>query len=318
MPPDLNSATVPVASQSTTDLHPALVAAFNQALIKITGNSAIVNLADVQKQLPSVEKFVQKYSYLDSSVKVTFDQHALVTLLVQAQQPIWLSARPASLLWVSVNGQPPLTVPADNSLNAPVAALQNSAANRAIPIVFPTMDANDQAAWQAKTSGTALDQAALTQIAARYQTPALLYGELTQAPDQSWTANWFLVWRAQTWQWRNDGAEDAVLQAGIDKMTDVMGSQLAINLDQQAANTLWVAIMGVNNLNDYNAVLTALKEFQPILGISVQDVGSHGVLLQVTTVGEGPDALKQALAASPHFTPLPAQATEVLTYQWKP
>jgi hypothetical protein len=42
--------------------------------------------------------------------------------------------------------------------------------------------------------------------------------------------------------------------------------------------------------------------------------------LQVTTVNEGEDALKKALAGNPHFAPVNAltEAADVLNYQWKP
>ena len=319
VPADFSTITVPVPSQSPADLHPALVNAFSQVLIKISGNSTIAAAPGIQQQLDNVEKFVQKYTYTGANVQVSFDQHALINLLAQAQQPIWLSARPATLIWLSINGQPPLT--ATSADNPSLLFLQNDASNRAISINFPTMDSSDQAIWQTKIAGADLDQAALQKIADHYQTPAILYGQMAQAADQSWTANWFLVWRNQTWQWRNTGAQAAVLQEGIDKLTDLMAAQLAINLNQQNANNMWLAVLGINNLTDYDLALRSLKQLQPVLGVTVQDVGSHGILVQITTAGAGTEAVKQALAGSPHFVPNPSDAnavttTDVLQYRW--
>lgn len=319
LPPGLNTATVPVASQSPADLRPAILNAFSQVLIKISGNSRIASLPGIQQQLATADRFAQKYRYIDGNLQVAFDQRALITLLAEAQQPVWLSARPATLIWLSVSGQTPLTTAAaPNPPNPLTAMLQSDADARAIPVVFPTMTGDDQTDWSAKMSGTVFNQQALEKIALRYQQPAILYGELTQAADQSWAADWFLVWRGQTWQWRNNGAQPAVLQAGVDKVADLMGSQLAVNLNQEDANNFWLAVLGINNLADYSAMLEALKQCQPVLGVVVQDVGSHGVLLQVTTIGEGADALKSALAANPHFTALTTtDNTQALHYQWK-
>lgn len=320
LPPGLNTATVPITSQSPADLHAALVNAFSQVLVKISGNSRITSLPGIQQQLATADRFAQKYRYVDGNLQVAFDPRALITLLAQAQQPVWLSIRPVTLVWLSVGGQAPLTAAAaaPNTPNPVVAMLQGDADARAIPIAFPTMTADDQADWNAKTSGTAFNQPILEKIAQRYQQPAILYGEMAQAADQSWSTNWFLVWRGQTWQWRNDGTQAVVLQAGIDKVADLMGSQLAVNLNQEDANNFWLAILGVNNLADYSAMLDALKLCQPVLGVMVQDVGSHGVLLQVTTIGDNADSLTSALAANPHFTPLQTTDTQALHYQWKP
>jgi hypothetical protein len=292
--PNFSTITVPVVSRSPADLHTAMAAAFARAMIKISGNSQVMSVAAIQQQIPVVERFVQKYSYLDSEVQVTFDQRALLALLIQAQQPVWVSARPATLIWLSVNGQPP----APPSANPILAILQRDAVGRGIPVIFPSME----------------------KLAAHYQAPAILNGELTQQPDQSWTVGWSLVWHGQLWQWRNDGAQEVILQAGIDRLADLMGSQLAVSLNQQAANNLWLAILGINNLTDYNTVLGTVKQLQPVLGIAVQDVGSNGILLQVTSVGEGPAALKSALDSNHHFQPEGGEtaAADVLNYRWQP
>lgn len=320
LPPGFNMAAVPVTSQSAADLHPALVKAFAQVLVKISGNSQITTLPGIQSQLANADRFSQKYRYVDSNLQVVFDEHALITLLAQAEQPIWLS-RPIILLWLTVNGKP-LAATA-NPPDSAMTALQTDADARGLPVLFPKMDAADQADWQAKTGGTAYDQSALAKIAARYQVPAILYAELTQAQDQSWVVDWFLVWGDQTLQWRNNGAEPDVLQAGVDKVADLMGKQLAVSLNQQDANNLWLAVLGINNLADYSAMLAAIKQPQPVLGVEVKDIGSNGVLLQVTTTGTGKDALIAALASNSHFSPVSESAgskkesADVLHYQWK-
>ena len=320
LPQGFNMATVPVASQSTADLHPALVKAFTQVLIKISGNSQITTLPGIQPQLANADRFAQKYRYIGSNLQVVFDDHALITLLAQAQQPVWL-LRPTVLIWLSVSGHPPL-VSGVNPPDPALTYLQNDTDARGLPVIFPKMDANDQADWQAKTSDKPLDQAALAKIVGRYQVPAILYGELTQAADQSWGVDWFWVWGDQTLQWHSSGAEPDVLQAGIDKIADLMGSRLAVSLNQQDANNLWLAVLDIHNLADYSSMLAVIKQSSPVLGVDVKDVGSNGVLLQVTTTGEGEAALQAALANNPHFVPVPADpkaqpADNVLRYQWK-
>ena len=303
IPPDLNTAVVPVASQSPADLHQALVIALNQVLVKLSGNSQITALPGMTQQLANVEKFVQTYHYDGPTVQVTFDQHALITLLVQQKQRLWLSSRPKTLIWLSINGQPPQASP-DNA-NAANNIFSTVAAKRAMPIIFPAMDPFDQELWNNQASSKSLDQPALQKLADHYRVNAVLVGQVSQKPDQSWEGFWYLLWHGQTWQWRNDGVADTILQSVVDKISDLMGSELSVNLDQQAANNLWLAVLGINDLADYSAVLTAVKQLQPVLGVVAQDVGSHGVLLKVTAIGNGPEALKNALDTNSHFAALP-------------
>jgi hypothetical protein len=310
VPSGFNTVIVPVAGQSPDDLHAALVNAFSQTLIKISGNSRIASIPAVQQQFPTVEKFVQKYSYLDGSVQVTFDQRALITLLAQAQQPVWLGVRPLTLVLLSVNAQPPLMASA-NPVDPAVAVVQTSAADRGLPILFPTDSDNQQA--------PAADPQSLEKIAAHYQASAVLYGELQQNPDQSWMINWLLVWHGQTWQWHDAGLEPSLLQAGVEKTADTIAGEAAVKLSQLSENRVWLAVLGVNRLADLQAVLQALKQCQPVLNVFVQDVGSQGVLLLVTLTGEDDQAFKAALASNPRFTPMEGTpANGVLSYQWKP
>jgi uncharacterized protein len=317
-PEGLNTAVVPAASQSAVDLHTAFVNGFLQVLVKITGNSQVGSLPGVQQQLPQVDRYVQKYRYLGNNLQVAFDEHALITLLAQAQQPLWLSARPQTLVWLSVANNPPVN--ASQTTDPNLLTLQNTANLRGIPISFPQMDADDQAIWQTKNQGGAFNQETLQKIADRYHVPAILYGEMSQQADQTWNATWFLSWGGQNWQWQSNSPQsETILTGAITKVADVMGQALAVNLDQQNTSHIWLVVMGVENLSDYKAAVNELKRCEPVIGVSVREVGSHGVLLQLTTMGEGDEALEIALNANEHFTasnPSSDQAY-VLRYLWK-
>lgn len=315
----LNIATAPVASSSPADLQTAIENAFSQVMVKVSGNSRIMSVPEIQRQIPAADKFVEKYTYIGSDVQVTFDQRALLALLIQAQQPVWVSARPTTLIALSVKGQPPLTE--DSAApNPTVIELQKAAAGRGIPVLFPARDSDDQALWQAKAAGGVVDPSSLEKIAAHYHAPAILSGTLIQQTDQSWAGEWNLVWRGQVWQWRNDGLQAAVLRGGIERLADLIGGQSAININQHAENSVWLAVLGISTLTDYNNVLMAVKKLQPVLGIFVQDVGNNGILLQVTAAGEGADALKKALLDSSLFIPVngETEAAGVISYRWQP
>lgn len=312
-PQGFNVGSVPVASQSAADLHTALVSAFEQVLIKLSGNSRITTVPDIQNQLALVDRYVQKYNYVDNNLIVTFDQRALINLLVQAQQPVWISERPPSLIWLSINGQAPLILNPSNP-DPLILLLQSIGNERALPLVFPN----------APAEAGALDQTALEKLAATYQAQAGLSGNLKPDPadGSNWLSDWLLVWHGQTWQWSSNGTQEEILRVAVNKLADILGSQLSIHLDQKTGNTFWIAVMGVSQLSDYQNVLQTLKQLHPVLGLYVQDVGSHGLLIQITAAGEGSEAFKKALADNPRFNlvsdaPAGSNEAELLTYEWR-
>jgi hypothetical protein len=226
-----------------------------------------------------------------------------------------VSERPATLIWLSINNQVPVFFNS-SSPDALTTLLQNEGVERAIPLVFPHEE-NSNGPW---------DQAALEKIAEKYQTPAVLSGNITTDPVNAanYLADWLLVWHGQTWQWHDSGSEELILKSAIGKLADTLGGQLSIHLDQQTGNTLWLAIMGVSQLADYQNVIQAIKQLHPVLGVYVQDVGSHGILLQITIAGDDSAILKKALVDSQHFTQVndaPVNAStnvaELLTYRWQ-
>ncbi len=312
-PQGFNVGSVPVASQSAADLHAALVSAFEQVLIKISGNSRIATVPEIQNQLALVDRYVQKYNYVDNNLIVTFEQRALINLLVQAQQPVWISERPPSLIWLSINDQAPIMLNPSNP-DPSILSLQGVGSERGLPLIFPTNPSEPGA----------LDQAALEKLAETYQVQAVLSGNLKPDPanDSNWSSDWLLVWHGQTWQWSSNGTQEEILRTAVNKLADIMGSQLSIHIDQKTGNTFWVAVMGVSQLADYQNVLQTLKQLHPVLGLYVQDVGSHGLLIQVTASGEGSEAFKKALGDNPRFNlvsdaPASNNGAELLTYQWR-
>lgn len=292
---------VPVASQSAADLHSALADALTQALVKISGNSNIGTVPEIKKQFRSVERLVQEYRYSDSTLQVRFDPRALVALLTEAGQPVWLSPRPVVL--VLINGAPTAR---------PAETVETVAAARGIPVLMPA---------ETLESAAALDQAALGKMAAQYSAGAALDGALMQAPSESWIGEWLLVWRGQTWQWRSEGdSPEAAVQAAINRVADLMAEHLAVRLDQKALNNVWLAVMNISALPDYIQALRTIKELPTVMAVTVREVGSHGILLQVMISSESDQALKSALEGHPHFSPVQdtATASDVLNYRWIP
>ncbi len=303
---ELNVFTVPITEQSRANIHSDLGKAFLGVLIKISGNEDIASVKGVKEALPNVEKFVQQYSYTDTGLEVIFNTTKLTAFLGQLGQPIWNNPRPNTLLWITTSsGALPMS---ESTLPALTSAFKASAEQRGIQLIFPQINSLESS-----------DTKDLLKIAENYQCPALLSGELTEQSDQTVVIKWSFIWNGQTWQWQDAGVSaSASITAGVNKIADLMAKQLASNPDLQAVHNTWLAIMDISSLESYQNMLQELYKLNLIVAISTKEVGSQGVLLQITTHADS-DALKSALDKDAHFAVIQQTSSQpVLHYRWVP
>jgi hypothetical protein len=293
---NLNSFTVPVSSQSSSDLHAAFEKAFLGMLIKLSGNGDVASMKNVQAALPKVEKYIQQYRYTESGLQVIFNTKTLNAFLNEIGQPIWPNPRPNILLLLNETATPEL---AD--------AVKASGENRGITLIFPKIDHIDST-----------DAASLQKLADAYQCSTVLLGEIETENNQTGLTKWTLAWNGQTWQWQDTNINPTTAtMAAINKTADTLAKQMAVNPNSQAVQTTWLAVMDVTSLEKYQNMLQALYKLN-VVTISTKEVGSQGVLLQIMTHA-GNDSLQTALDKDVHFQAIQSMANQsVLSYRWVP
>src|SRR3989339_1764491 len=115
----LNTAQLPVADHSSQALNQAFSTAFDDVLIKMTGNPSIGTLPAIQSAKSNIKRYVQSFNYVTQTPKasiaegqsiqtaqlflqITFDKTALKHLIQQAGQTIWDPNRPQTLVWIKI------------------------------------------------------------------------------------------------------------------------------------------------------------------------------------------------------------------------
>ena len=149
---DLYTAKIPVREQNTQTRNAAIDQAFRAVLIKVSGNSNVVQNAVLKAAMPKVENFVQQYSYSKNEnndanafpylLLVDVAPNAINKLLLQAKLPVWGNDRPLILFWIAtdVAGQQKLIGASDKSL---IPGLINNMLMRGMPVIFPVLDLTD-------------------------------------------------------------------------------------------------------------------------------------------------------------------------------
>ena len=320
--PNLNSAMIAVENRSAHSLQVALPSALTQVLIKVSGNANVASLPDLQNALKSPQQYLQSYSYAKQIknnqpqlyLQTQFDVKAIRQLLRQAKQPTWQANRPLVLVWLKIAGDSNPYILSNDNNQLLVDQVKQIAAARGLPIVIPMMDLQDQS--QAQLGNVMFNPSHLQSIAARYQAPIILAGYLTQGINNQWQSQWLLLSNNAPLQWQSIADNMiASVNAGVNKLGDVLASQLAVTANVNSQQPVQVIISDVNNLTDYVRVTSRLKRLSIVAAVRLKSLQADQLTLQLKVVG-GMQALENTLQHQRHFAAI-ANSGVALIYRWQ-
>lgn len=305
----LNTTDVVIEARSPAAIQQALPEALQQVLVKMSGNTGVMTLPAIQKAVPHVNQLVESYRYTTQQsasgesqvgLHVVFDQQALERLLRGAGQAIWSEQRPLTLVWVAAPQGIETTVLASTDRTDLVAALDEQAELRGVPIMLPTMDLKDQsstpvAAMMPSSQG-------LAELAKRYQVSSVLAGVITPASDGKELAEWRWVLNGSPMAWQStaDSATQAISE-GMDKAADMMAGQLATLSTSPVETQLVLQVSGVEDLNDYVHVVDALRRLDKVSQVHVADMENSTLVVDLRVAGQQ-DELVSELRAVKHLS----------------
>lgn len=158
---DLYEALIPVKSQARKERQEALREGLVQVLIKVSGSTALIVGEDpvVEMALEKPNSYIQQYRYravqagsisstgstrTERVLWVKFDEKAINKLLRNNGQPVWGRTRPVTLVWLIVAEQGNRQLLSSRDKHPAVAAVENYARQRGLPVQFPYMDLTDR------------------------------------------------------------------------------------------------------------------------------------------------------------------------------
>lgn len=334
----LYQATVTVPSQSQSDLQAGISQAFAQVLVKISGDDNVLEARKIKPQLgQAAATYVQSYSYVTNTnpnnptttnttatntnnsiiLQVQFYPKAVNELLQDAGIKFWArQQRPQTLLWIATQTTQGKTIISNNSANTIATALQTSANNRGLPILFPMMDLQDMQnvgvndIWQ-------LEQQGVLNAAKRYGTQSILEGKIYLGSDQQWYAQWVLLINGQSIAGQTQGNNvNQVIATMMNKVADNVAAKDA-KPTAVSAQQVTLRINNVNGLDDYADIEKYLRSLPIVSDVQVANVDPNDLVINVTVSG-GTTALTTALNAGTQLQILPASldGDNVLNYRW--
>lgn len=289
---DLYQVRVPVADQSQQVRKDALLMAYQQIVIKVSGTERSLHNPVIQQEASKADRLVGSFRYVRDSgdnslqLEIQFAQNLVETLLSKAGEPIWGKSRPLLLIWQASEQGRARSVLNQNSVGLRV-QLERAMNERGIPILWPIMDIEDQSALP-MGSLWGLFSADISKASARYLADAQLGARLTQLSNQHWDYQGILMVQGEAVDIQ---AQDANLNTLLHKVADqvatVLSQRYAVRSDSIAGG-YQIQITGIKDFKRYNDAIAYLKANVAVKQARVVMMSQDALTLELELTAEWP------------------------------
>ena len=269
---------LPLKAATVTNLYQAQVAlpdtdrqseqaarkqALEQVLIKVSGQSNIVENEVVAKALGSSNQYVSQFSYANRdgqrTLLLTFDRSRIRNLLTQANSTFWSEQRPSVLVWLVEDANRSRNIIWDQSNNDLAKLIQAEGDRRGVPVMMPIGDFEDVTAISTPDIWGGFVQPIAT-ASQRYQPQAVLVVRARKQDGEQVALNWQLysgnveqLARNQVApsEGRNSGETVTTVGQMVDSMADILGAKYAVPLGGDASGQLAVVVENIQSSQDF-------------------------------------------------------------------
>ena len=281
---------VDVASRSLDDRRAAAQEGLRTVLTRLTGQVELADSAALRRALTKPADYYSRFRYLRSEryddlgnpvtvLSFGFSPTAVRRLMGAAQLPLWTLNRPSVVVWVAENGAGGADLLADPE-HPLLAQLQQRAQFRGLPLVLPTLDAQDLSRVSPRDI-TARRQTKLLAASKRYGAQTLLVGQIEQVGLEDWRVRWTSWIDGESRTLTLNGSPSNVAHAPVDMVTDALASRFTVAGGE--LGMLRLQVSDVASVADYGGVLRYLESLSYVDNVTLVGVNAGGLELDVAT-----------------------------------
>lgn len=295
---DLYRVSVAVDDQSAESRKQGIQWAFQQLLVKVSGDHEILANPSLTAASSDAQRYVQGFSYqtdlVDNQIylEAWFSKALVVPLLKRAGAPVWGENRPLLLNWLAI--EPPAVgggveerVIVSNSLPQWHGRFTRLFAERGLPVLWPTADLEDSSALPMAQLWWLMPDV-IKNASLRYQADAVLAGRLNQSAEGVWQYEGILFNGDNTLSLLTSGdTPQEALAAVTTKVSEYFAELFAIK-PSSADNRqgIRVVINKVNDFTAYSQVLSYLNNITGVRRIEVSQVDRDNLELYLSLEGD--------------------------------
>ncbi len=246
---------------------------------------------------------------------VAFDSNAVLRLLQQANLPVWDQTRTLSLLWLALQTGSQRYLIEPERHKEVKAIIDDVAASRGLPIVFPLMDLEDQSVLA--LSDVWGDFADTVKLASkRYRPDSIIVGRVFEESGGFWSARWTLYQGEDVYRWENRAdSKEAVIAEGINATADIFARLYSQVLLDNLEPPLALTLLGIRNFDQYAKAVNYLESLTQVASLTITRIHEDQVDFNLTIRGrkEGLERVVELGGVLTRVTLEPTEPTEHVT-----
>ncbi len=299
----LYEASVEVNDRSLAERKRAQEAGFAQVLVKVTGDSTIVDQENVRTELANADKFTEQFGFQSRSrpssdpdaalqtaifLNITFDQAAVNRYLRDNGYPIWASNRPNIVLWLAYDSGFSREIMGGNTLAQLQELLMEVAQRRGLALQVPNMSKQDARLVQAGDIW-GMFMTPIIKASKAYQSDVVVAVKIQQEGERvNLRATLLMGGDEQQLSISGQTLENALVEF-VNQVADKVGASYAVMVSADAAAPLVLKVSGVNSLDDYAGLNRYLRGLITVRDTQVRSVVGDEVEVRVMLEGKTAD-----------------------------
>ena len=266
-------------------------------LVKISGNTDILNNATIKTAITNSGRYVSQlgYSQVDGqrAINLSFDKNQIKQLLIKSKASIWKDQRPNILVWMVDNDGQQRNILWDQSTNALVNDTTQAADSRGLPLTFPVGDITDETAVNASDLwGGFIDPIAVAST--RYHADGLLLVKAQQQPDGNVSLNWqfypqqpskIATAEVQPITGTTSGTLAQSSNKMINQVTDYLANKYAVVLGGVAGGKVNIEVDNIQSTENFFALEKMLNGLTTVNSANAMRIKGDSVIFQLNLQG---------------------------------
>lgn len=271
--------------------------ALREVLIKVSGRRDFLGQSRISTALGRPQEYVDSWSYNSRQgpegeslieLRVSFAPESIQRLLSDNDIALWPSNRPLTLVWmVTENERGERQVLGQGDAHPLVAVVREEMRQRGMPVLLPLMDLDDNRAIDTERLWN-LEREHIRAVSLRYAVDSILVVRVFTSLGSEYLGRSSYLFRDKRLETElyADSLE-ALVQPAVDQAADELAGYYSVLLSgTEAGVPVSMQVDGVEDLEDYAALLQYVEALTDVSGYSVTRVAGDRIELELSTGGQ--------------------------------
>ncbi|MGF1727252.1 DUF2066 domain-containing protein [Photobacterium nomapromontoriensis] len=267
--------------------------ALEQVLIKVSGQSAIVQNEVIAKALTTSSQYVSQFAYGNlngqQTLDLSFEPSRIRNLLAQAHSTFWSEQRPSILVWLVEDASRERNIIWDQSGSTLLTDIKAAAERRGVPVLMPIGDFEDVTAISTPDLWGGFVQP-IAAASLRYQPDAVLVVRVRQQDNNDVALNWQLFAdkpaqlngsQVAPTEGRLSGTAVVTINQMMDSVADQLATKYAVPLGGDAQGQLSVVVGNIKSSKDFFTLERLITRLTSVAAVNAYRIQGDSVEFSV-------------------------------------